>query len=90
MKLAEQDDDIVAMKFTDTGTDQRNNLESVKSANICIFKEFFTDEGGRTMGECETDLVTADIIINGKVLKRRELSVAYILEQTSAYSSNAT
>ena len=58
VKLAEQDEAIVAMKFTDAGTDQQNNLESVKCANICIFKEF-TDEGVRTMGECETDLGAA-------------------------------
>ena len=67
-------------------------MKPPRISEVCqhlYFKEF-TDEGGRTMGECETDLVTADIIINGKVLKRRELSVAYILEQTSAYSSNAT
>lgn len=33
----------VLMKFTDGGTDQRNTLESVKCANICIFKEFNLD-----------------------------------------------
>ena len=33
----------VLMKFTDGGTDQRNTLESVKCANICIFKEYNLD-----------------------------------------------
>ena len=89
-----------------------------------------TDEGGRTMGERETDLVAAieepmdavhshvyvgemdrpiiaqgtmnmDAntsvenamllpIINDKVLESQDLSVAYVLEQHSAYSSNTT
>ena len=89
-----------------------------------------TDEGGRTMGQCQTDLVAAfeepmdaahshvyvgemdrpvisqgtmnmDAhtsvenamllpIINDKVLERQDLSVAYVLEQHSAYSSNTT
>ena len=43
VKLAEHDDAKVMMKFTDGGTDQRNNLESVKCANICIFKELNLD-----------------------------------------------
>lgn len=33
----------VLMKFTDGGTDQRNNLESVKLSNICLFKEMDLD-----------------------------------------------
>jgi hypothetical protein len=31
------------LKFTDGGTDQRNTLESVKLANICLFKELNLD-----------------------------------------------
>lgn len=30
-------------KFTDGGVDQRNTLEAVKQANICLFKEFNFD-----------------------------------------------
>lgn len=33
----------VMMKFTDGGTDQRNNLELVQCASICIFKELELD-----------------------------------------------
>ena len=33
----------VLMKFTDGGTDQRNTLESVKCASICLFKELNLD-----------------------------------------------
>ena len=33
----------VLMKYTDGGTDQRNNLESVKIATICLFKELDLD-----------------------------------------------
>ena len=43
VKLAEQDESKVMMKFTDGSTDQRNNLESVKCANICICKELNLD-----------------------------------------------
>ena len=31
------------MKYTDGGTDQRNTLESVKVASICLFKELNLD-----------------------------------------------
>ena len=31
------------MKYTDGGTDQRNTLESVKIASICLFKELNLD-----------------------------------------------
>ena len=31
------------MKYTDGGTNQRNTLESVKVASICLFKEFNLD-----------------------------------------------
>ena len=31
------------MKFTDNGTDQRNNLEIVKCETICLFKELDFD-----------------------------------------------
>lgn len=31
------------LKFTDGGVDQRNTLEAVKLANICLFKEFNLD-----------------------------------------------
>ena len=34
---------LVIMKFTDGGTDQRNNLELVKCASICVFKELGLD-----------------------------------------------
>ena len=33
----------VLMKYSDGGTDQRNNLESVKIATICLFKELDLD-----------------------------------------------
>ena len=33
----------VLMKYTDGGTDQSNNLESVKIATICLFKELDLD-----------------------------------------------
>ena len=33
----------ILMKFTDGGTDQRNTLESVKVASICLFKELNLD-----------------------------------------------
>lgn len=33
----------IMMKFTDGGTDQRNTLESVKCAAICLFKELNLD-----------------------------------------------
>ena len=33
----------VLLKYTDGGTDQRNTLESVKCASICLFKEFNLD-----------------------------------------------
>ena len=33
----------VLMKYTDGGTDQRNNLEAVKIATICLFKELDLD-----------------------------------------------
>lgn len=33
----------VLFKYTDGGTDQRNTLESVKIASICLFKEFDLD-----------------------------------------------
>ena len=33
----------VLLKFTDGGVDQRNNLESVKCATICLFKELNFD-----------------------------------------------
>ncbi|CAC5407819.1 unnamed protein product [Mytilus coruscus] len=33
----------VLLKFTDGGTDQRNTLEAVKCANICLFKELNLD-----------------------------------------------
>ena len=33
----------VLMKYTDSGTDQRNTLESVKVASICLFKELDLD-----------------------------------------------
>ena len=110
-------------------------LESTKNSPSGTTETFVeaaetTDEGGRTMGERETDLVAAieepmdaahshvyvgemdrpviaqgtmnmDAntsvenamllpIINDEVLERRDLSVAYILEQHSAYSSNTT
>ena len=33
----------IILKYTDGGTDQRNTLESVKCASICLFKEFNLD-----------------------------------------------
>ncbi|XP_053407150.1 uncharacterized protein LOC123547869 isoform X1 [Mercenaria mercenaria] len=33
----------IILKYTDGGTDQRNTLESVKCANICLFREFDLD-----------------------------------------------
>ena len=33
----------IALKYTDGGTDQRNTLEAVKCANICLFKELSLD-----------------------------------------------
>ena len=33
----------ILLKYTDGGTDQRNTLEAVKCANICLFKEFSLD-----------------------------------------------
>ncbi|XP_033753387.1 uncharacterized protein LOC117336839 [Pecten maximus] len=33
----------ILMKFTDGGTDQRNNIESVKCATICLFRELNLD-----------------------------------------------
>jgi len=33
----------VLLKYTDGGTDQRNTLEQVKSANICLFRELDLD-----------------------------------------------
>ena len=33
----------ILIKFTDDGTDQRNNLESVKCANVCLYKELNLD-----------------------------------------------
>lgn len=33
----------ILFKFTDSGTDQRNSIESVKCASICIFKEMNLD-----------------------------------------------
>ncbi|XP_014676567.1 PREDICTED: uncharacterized protein LOC106816458 [Priapulus caudatus] len=43
VKLAAKDDKKIIMKFTDGGTDHRNNLASVKCANICVFKELDLD-----------------------------------------------
>jgi hypothetical protein len=43
VKVAAKEDRKVIMKFTDGGTDQRNNLEAVKCANVCIFKELDLD-----------------------------------------------
>ena len=36
-------DEKVVLKFTDGGTDQRNNLESIKCASICLFLEHNLD-----------------------------------------------
>lgn len=33
----------ILLRFTDGGTDQRNNLESVKCSSICIFRELDLD-----------------------------------------------
>lgn len=33
----------ILLKYTDGGTDQRNNLESVRCANICLFREMNLD-----------------------------------------------
>ncbi|XP_062616566.1 uncharacterized protein LOC134278262 [Saccostrea cucullata] len=33
----------ILLKFTDGGVDQRNTLEAVKLANVCLFKEFNLD-----------------------------------------------
>jgi hypothetical protein len=41
--LQKADSPKILMKFTDGGTDQRNNLESVKCAQICLFKELDLD-----------------------------------------------
>lgn len=42
--LSEQDEvPAVLIKFTDGGTDQRNTLESVRCATICLFKELNFD-----------------------------------------------
>ena len=38
------------LKYTDGGTDQRNTLESVKIANICLFRELHLDM--RITGRC--------------------------------------
>lgn len=42
-KMLENEQPKIVMKYTDGGTDQRNNLESVKCANICVFKELNLD-----------------------------------------------
>ena len=41
--LHHQDQIKVLMKFSDGGTDQRNTLEAVKCASICLFKELNLD-----------------------------------------------
>lgn len=33
----------ILLKYTDGGTDQRNNLESIRCANICLFREMNLD-----------------------------------------------
>ena len=33
----------ILMKYTDGGTDQRNTLQSVKAASICLFNELDLD-----------------------------------------------
>ena len=45
IKALEQDGKVpcTLLKFTDGGTDQRNTLESVKCASICVFKEMNLD-----------------------------------------------
>lgn len=45
IKALEQDGNFpcTLLKFTDGGTDQRNTLESVKCASICVFKEMNLD-----------------------------------------------
>ena len=43
LKLLEGKDFKVLMKYTDGGTDQRNTLESVKCASICLFLELNLD-----------------------------------------------
>ena len=42
-KLLATDNTSVVLKYTDGGTDQRNTLESVKCATICLFKELTLD-----------------------------------------------
>ncbi|XP_052286545.1 uncharacterized protein LOC127882125 isoform X2 [Dreissena polymorpha] len=42
-KMLKNEQPKIVMKYTDGGTDQRNNLESVKCANICVFKELNLD-----------------------------------------------
>lgn len=37
VKIAVKEDKKILLRFTDGGTDQRNNLESVKCSSICIF-----------------------------------------------------
>ena len=42
-KIAQGKNPKVILKFTDGGTDQRNNLESDMCSDICIFKELNVD-----------------------------------------------
>lgn len=43
VKIAVKEDKKILLRFTDGGTDQRNNLESVKCSSICIFRELDLD-----------------------------------------------
>lgn len=43
VRIAAKENKKILLRFTDGGTDQRNNLESVKCSSICIFRELDLD-----------------------------------------------
>ena len=69
------------LKFTDGGTDQRNNLEAVKCAGICIFKELNLDmliharcaPGHSYTNPAERVMSVLNIGIQNCALERQEL-----------------
>lgn len=79
----------VMMKFTDGGTDQRNNLELVKCASICIFKELDLDmyilarcaPGHSWINPAERIMSILNLGLQNVSLERQETSAANITKK---------